>query len=92
MMNAPSWAALAVLVAASTAVRAWAAEGVPGPWIAPDEVVYSELAKSFAEDGQFLVRDVPSHGYGFVYPVLLAPAWRIFDAVRTIAYVHGASN
>ena len=34
-----------------------------------DEIVYSELAKSFAAHGQFLVRGVPSHGYGFVYPV-----------------------
>ena len=46
-----------------------------------DEIVYSELAKSFAAHGQFLVRDVPSHGYGFVYPVLIAPAWRLFGAV-----------
>ena len=24
---------------------------------------------------------MPSHGYGFVYPVLIAPAWRLFGAV-----------
>ena len=30
---------------------------------------------------QFLVRGVPSHGYGFVYPVLIAPAWRLFTSI-----------
>ena len=46
-----------------------------------DELVYSELAKSFAAHGQFLVRGVPRNGYGFVYPVLIAPAWRLFGSV-----------
>src|SRR5207237_1262230 len=56
------------------------------PWIMGDEIVYSELAKSFAAHGHFLVRGVPSHGYGFVYPILLAPAWRLFSSVPD-AYV-----
>ena len=30
------------------------------PWIMVDEIIYSELAKSFAAHGQFLVRGVPS--------------------------------
>ena len=24
---------------------------------------------------------MPSNGYGFVYPMLIAPAWRLFAAV-----------
>src|SRR5262249_6805268 len=44
-------------------------------------IVYSELAKNVAAHGQFLVRGVPSHGYGFVYPVLIAPAWRLFTSI-----------
>ena len=51
------------------------------PWIMVDEIVYSELAKSFAAHGQFLVRGVSEHGYGFVYPVLIAPAWRLFGSI-----------
>ena len=47
---------------------------MPAPWIMVDELIYSELGKSVAADGHFLVRGVPSSGYGFVYPVLLAPA------------------
>ena len=46
-----------------------------------DELVYSELAKNFAATGQFLVRGVPAHGYGFVYPLLIAPAWRLFASI-----------
>jgi hypothetical protein len=53
------------------------------PWIMVDEIVYSDLAKNVAASGQFLVRGVPSHGYGFVYPLLIAPAWRLFASVPT---------
>jgi hypothetical protein len=62
-----------------------------GPFIFVDELIYSELAKSFAASGHFLVRDVPTRGYGVVYPLLISPAYRLFDdlpsaytAVKTI--------
>src|SRR3954452_21834873 len=77
----PAWVWLTAIVAVSILVRIALARRMVAPWIMVDELVYSELAKSFANDGQFLVRDVPSHGYGFVYPVLIAPAWRIFGGV-----------
>ena len=77
----PAWLWLAGIVAVSVAVRVMLAHRIVAPWIMVDEIVYSELAKSFAAHGQFLVRGVPSHGYGFVYPVLIAPAWRLFSAI-----------
>jgi hypothetical protein len=77
----PAWLWLAGIVAVSVVVRAALAHRIVAPWIMVDELVYSELAKSFAAHGHFLVRGVPSHGYGFVYPVLIAPAWRLFSAV-----------
>jgi hypothetical protein len=77
----PAWLWLTVIVVASIAVRVALGHRIVAPWIMVDELVYSELAKSFAAHGQFLVRGVPSHGYGFVYPVLIAPAWRIFSSV-----------
>ncbi len=77
----PAWVWLAGIVLVSVVVRIALARRMVAPWIMVDELVYSELAKSFAESGEFLVRDVPSNGYGFVYPVLLAPAWRLFAAV-----------
>ncbi len=72
---------LAGIVVLSIAVRVALARRMVAPWIMVDEIVYSELAKSFAASGDFLVRDVPSNGYGFVYPILIAPAWRLFGAV-----------
>jgi hypothetical protein len=77
----PAWVWLAGLVLVSIAVRIALARRIVAPWIMIDELVYSELAKSFAAEGEFLARDVPSTGYGFVYPVLIAPAWALFAAV-----------
>ena len=70
----PAWVWLAGIVVVSAAIRIALARRMVAPWIMIDEIVYSELAKSFAATGSFLVRGVPSHGYGFVYPVLIAPA------------------
>ena len=48
----------AVLLA--IAVRVVLAPRIETPWIMVDELIYSELAKSFAERGEFLIRDSPS--------------------------------
>src|SRR5262249_52385224 len=82
----PAWLWLTGIVALSVLVRALLAHRIVARWIMAAEIVSSELARSFAAPGHFLVRGVPSHGYGFVYPVLLAPAWRLFTAVPD-AYV-----
>ena len=74
---------LTIVVCLSTAVRAAIVAGVPSPWILPDELVYSEVAKSIAA-GQFpAVRGVHELGWGVVYQALVAPAWAIFgDALE----------
>jgi Dolichyl-phosphate-mannose-protein mannosyltransferase len=77
----PAWAWLVAIVVASAALRMALAGRTLSPWIMVDELIYSELAKSFASSGRFLVRDVPSTGYGFVYPVLIAPAFGLFASV-----------
>jgi hypothetical protein len=77
----PVWAWPALLVGVSAAVQLVLARRVVAPWIMIDELVYSELAKSLAAHGHFLIRGVPSSGYGFVYPILIAPAWRLFASV-----------
>src|ERR671931_2335603 len=46
-----------------------------------DELVYSELAKSFEATGHFLVRGEHHGAYGFVYPAVIAPAWKLFSSV-----------
>jgi hypothetical protein len=77
----PAWAWLTGLVVFSALVRYALARRTPAPWIMVDELIYSELAKSFAESGRFLVRDEATAAYGIVYPVLIAPAWALFGAV-----------
>src|SRR3954464_13921718 len=46
-----------------------------------DELIYSELAKSFAAGGRFLVRGHANFGVGLVYPALISPAWKLFSSV-----------
>jgi hypothetical protein len=79
----PAWAWLGALVAVSTVVRFAFARHMVAPWIMIDEIVYSELAKSFAATGHFAVRDVPTGGYGVVYPVLISPAYALFRSIPT---------
>jgi hypothetical protein len=80
----PAWLWLAGIVVVSAAIRIALGHRMVAPWIMIDEVVYSELAKSFAAHGQFLLRGVPSHGYGFVYPIVIAPAYRLFASVPDV--------
>jgi hypothetical protein len=83
----PAWAWLLAVVVLSVALRMALAGRTLAPWIMVDELIYSELGKSVASGGQFLVRGVPSNGYGLVYPVLIAPAFGLFHAVPTAYHV-----
>src|SRR5581483_10123006 len=60
----PPWLWLAAIVVVSAGIRIALARRMVAPWIMIDEIVYSELAKSFAAHASFLVRGLPSHGYG----------------------------
>jgi Dolichyl-phosphate-mannose-protein mannosyltransferase len=77
----PAWAWLASLVVASAIVRWGFGRRMVAPWIMVDELIYSELAKSFAAGGHFLVRGHATGSYGIVYPVLISPAFRLFASV-----------
>ena len=77
----PGWATVGALVAVSWLGRALLARHAVAPWIMPDEIVYSGLARSFAETGQFQIRGHVTSAYGFVYPLLLSPAYVLFGAV-----------
>jgi Dolichyl-phosphate-mannose-protein mannosyltransferase len=73
----PAWLWLGAIVAASIALRLVLDRRMVAPWIMVDELIYSELAKSVAAHGSFLIRGEPAHGFGFLYPILIAPAFRI---------------
>jgi glycosyltransferase involved in cell wall biosynthesis len=81
LARVPAWAWLAAIVVASVLLRWALARRVVAPWIMVDELVYSELAKSFAATGHFLIRGQHQGSFGFVYPILIAPAWRLFSSV-----------
>src|SRR5207253_2611754 len=69
------------LVVLSTGIRYAFTRHAVAPWIMVDELIYSELAKSFAAGGHFLVRDHSTGSYGYVYPILISPAWAAFKSV-----------
>src|SRR5206468_3905015 len=71
----PAAFALGGLLVVAVVVRALLARRIATPWILPDEFIYSELAKNFAETGHFLIRGVPFGGFGKVYPAIVSPAW-----------------
>ena len=91
-VSIPTRVWLGGIVLVSIAVRVALARRIVAPWIMVDEIVYSELAKSFAAHGHFLVRGVPSRGYGIVYPVLIAPAWRLFGPIPSVYVAAKAIN
>ena len=67
------------IVSLSVIVRWSISLGMPAPWILPDEIVYSELAKSIASGERPSIRGMPVFGWGEVYPTLIAPAWIAFE-------------
>jgi glycosyltransferase involved in cell wall biosynthesis len=79
----PMWGWLGALYVLSVTVQLALGLRVPSPWIMVDELVYSDMARSFASTGHFLIRGV--HGdYGFVYPLLLSPAYAIFGPMSDV--------
>jgi phosphoglycerol transferase len=75
---------LSALVVAAAAF--WGVLGVQmaGPWVIPDEIIYSDLARSIGLGHLPAVRGVTTLGYGVLYPVFIAPAWAL------VGTTHGA--
>ena len=84
-LGAGTAAWLVGIVALSALVRAWISLGATSPWVLPDELVYSDLARSIAAGGRPAVRDVPVFGWGEVYPTVIAPVWALIGD-RYVAY------
>jgi hypothetical protein len=70
---------LAGIVIATAALRFAIAWRTSVPWTVPDELVHSELARSFAATGHFAVRDHPfsARSWGPLYLLVIAPAFRL---------------
>jgi hypothetical protein len=67
--------ALGGMLLVAVAARLLLSREIASPWIMIDELLYSEMAKSFATSGHFLVRDAPTGLNNVVYPALISPAW-----------------
>jgi hypothetical protein len=87
----PAWAWLTGIVAVSTALQIRAGRQIVAPFVFGDELIYSELGRSFAATGHFALRGVPNSSYGIVYPLLIAPAYALsrnaaqaYDVVKAI--------
>ena len=79
----PTWLWLGAIVVASIAARYLLGRRDPGPWIFIDEMIYSELGRSFADGLDFSFRGVSTSAYGFVYPILIAPSYALFDSLAS---------
>jgi hypothetical protein len=84
---------LAGIVIVSSVVRFALARHVVAPWIVADEIIHSDLAKSFATSGHFLIRgeDVGA-SFGVVYQVLISFAYRLFASVPDVYLAIKAIN
>jgi glycosyltransferase involved in cell wall biosynthesis len=83
-IRGPVWAWLGALYGVAVAVQLALALRVTSPWIMVDELVWSDMARSFADTGRFLIRGAHAH-YGVVYPLLLSP---VYAAVGPMIDVH----
>jgi 4-amino-4-deoxy-L-arabinose transferase-like glycosyltransferase len=77
------------LLVISIGARIWLARQIVSPWIMGDELLYSEMAKSFATSGHFLIRDAPSGIGNVVYPGLISPAWLFHPMATTYGLAKG---
>jgi hypothetical protein len=82
--------AVAGLILVALTARIVLARDVLAPWVMPDELEYSELAKSFEAGGNYLFRD---HAFALrtIYPALISPAWAA-DSMSTTYGVAKALN
>ena len=78
----PMWAWLTALVVVSALVRYALARRIEAPWIMVDEMIHSELGRGLAAGDGYSIRGVAAPAYGFVYPLLISPAYLI-DSLPT---------
>ena len=81
LRRVPAWTWLAVIVAGSIVFRAWLGSRMPAPFIFTDELHYQENARSLAAGGGLEVRELPYGIVSVLYPLLLAPAYMLFDSL-----------
>jgi glycosyltransferase involved in cell wall biosynthesis len=79
----PRWLWVVTLYVVAVAIQLALGLRLVSPWIMVDELIYSDMARSFASTGHFLIRGAHAN-YGFVYPLLLSPFYAAFSAVSDV--------
>src|SRR5215208_2624371 len=79
----PAWAQVGGVVVVAAAVYYVLGRRLSAPWIFTDEFIYGEMARSFADSGDLLVRDVAWQNVPPLYPILISPAYALFSPVPT---------
>lgn len=77
----PAWAWLAGIVAVSTLFRAWLGSRMPAPFIFTDELQFQENARDLAAGNGLLVRGESFGVASVLYPLMIAPAYALFDSL-----------
>jgi hypothetical protein len=72
---------VALVTAGAVVVYAWLASRMPAPFIFTDELQYQENARSLAAGDGIRVRDEPFGIASVLYPLLLAPAYALFESL-----------
>src|SRR5215218_6188804 len=85
-VRVPAWAAVGGVAVAAALLYYLLGRQIVAPWILTDELIYSEMAKSFASTGHLYVRNVPFQTTPPLYPAVISPAYALFDHVPD-AYV-----
>ncbi len=83
LARVPTWAWVTAIVVGSAVLRALLARQLVGPFIIVDEIIWAELARGIADAGEPLLRGETDPGYSIVYPLLISPAYALFDALPT---------
>jgi hypothetical protein len=81
LRRVPVWAWLAVIVTGSIGFSAWLGSRMPAPFIFTDELQYQENARSIAAGHWLEVREAPFAIVSVLYPLVLAPAYLLFDSL-----------
>jgi Dolichyl-phosphate-mannose-protein mannosyltransferase len=79
----PTWLWLTAIVVGSASLRAVLARDLVAPFIMVDEVIWSEIARGIGDAGEPLLRGQADPGYSVVYPLLISPAYLLFDSLTT---------
>jgi hypothetical protein len=79
LVAVPAGIALPVIVGTVAGLRISLNDAQSLPGVFGDELIYTDLAKSFAQDATLMLRGVVDNGHSILYPVWISPAYAFAD-------------